>query len=145
MPSGHSKRGITLVEAVAGTALLGSLLVAVLIASSRLQVQRARSEARLAACGVADGLLEGWWEERDEFPRRAEGPVPGRDGWRWRTEVVENGAAADLGGEVVALEVFAPGGSPGPAEGGQPLEPAVRVELVLPEAEDASKAGPDAG
>ncbi|MBE3070513.1 MAG: type II secretion system protein [Planctomycetes bacterium] len=123
MPSQPSRRGVTLVEAVAGTAILGSLLVSILIGASRFQAQAGRAERRLEACRAADGLLETWWAKREEFPRSAQGAVPGRDGWSWRTRVVESEEARALGGEVVALEVFGPAGGAG--------EAAVRVELVV--------------
>jgi len=140
MPSRPWTRGTTLVEAMAGTALLGTLLVTLLIAASRLGLQTARAERRIEACRIADRLLEGWWTmKRDEFPRNASGAVPGVQGWRWRTTEVSNGDAITLGGHVVAVDIFAP-----MEETGTP-EPAVRVELVLPEKSDASQTGPNAG
>ena len=136
MHSRRSRRGTTLVEAVAGTALLGSLLVSILIGASRLQAQAARAERRIEACRVADGLLKGWWAKRDEFPREARGTVPGHNGWRWRTRGSENESARALGGEIVALEIFAPEASSDRA--------ATRIEVFLPEGDD-ERAGPDAG
>lgn len=136
MPLRQSRRGMTLVEAVAGTAILGSLLVSILIGASRFQVQAGRAERRLEACGVADGLLEAWWANIGGFPRTGRGSVAGRDGWSWRTTLVENAGARALGGEVVALEVFGPGG--------RTDEPAVRVELFLPEKKDETQTGSDA-
>lgn len=134
--SERSRRGATLVEAVAAAALLGSLLVSILIGASRLQAQAARAERRIEACRVADRLLEGWWAKRDAFPREARGAVPGHDGWRWRVQVSENESARALGGEIVALEVFAPKASGDRA--------ATRIEVFLPEKDD-ERAGPDAG
>jgi hypothetical protein len=132
----RSTRGITLVEALLGTAILGSLLVSVLLAASRLHVQAARAEARITACRIADGLLEAWWPKPDAFPRRGQGAVAGREGWSWRTEVVENTAARTVKAEVVALEIFAAG-----ADRGTPM---ARVEVMLPERSDAREAGVDA-
>jgi hypothetical protein len=132
----RSTRGVTLVEAVLGTAILGSLLVSLLMAASRLHVQAARAEARIAACRIADGLLETWWPKPDAFPRRGQGAVAGLAGWSWRTQVVENGAARAVKAEAIALEIFAPGG-------GRDV-PAVRVEVFVPEKTDAGEAGTDA-
>ena len=70
---------MTLIEAVVGTALLGTVLVAVLMANSRLTAQ--------------DGVS---------------GPVGGHGGWTWRTRVVESASAEKIDAEVVALEIFAP-------------------------------------
>ena len=135
--SRRSMAGVTLVEAVAGTAVLGSLLVSILIGAVRLQGQAGRAERRLEACRVADQLLEAWWRVPEEFPRRDEGEVSEGDGWLWRTEVVPGDADRSLRGEVVALEVFAAGGRDG--------DPAARVEVFLPEKEDVPETRPDAG
>jgi len=119
---------------VLGAALLGSLLVTILLGASRLQAQAARAEQRMEALRVADRLLETWWTEPDTFPRRDAGRL--EDGWTWRTEVRPSEAARALGGEVVVLELFRAGAA------GE--EPAVRVEVFLPEAKtDATR--PDAG
>ena len=52
------RHGVTLVEAVVGTALLGSLLVGILLADSRQRRQTWRGERRIKACAIADELLE---------------------------------------------------------------------------------------
>jgi type II secretory pathway pseudopilin PulG len=125
------RSGATLVEALAGLVILGTLLVAVLVANSRLHRQRGRTAQRLEAVRVADRLLDGWWQKRDEFPRRDEGAVAAdRSGrsWSWRTSVVENEDADALGCEVVALEVFAV-----TETGRTPSDAACRVEVLLPQ------------
>jgi len=104
----YSRRcGLTLVEVVGGTALLGTLLVSVLIAAGRLQVQRAASQRHLAACSIADRLLADWWPDRAKLPRSGGGTIEAEGGaYNWRTRVVANDAAEQLGGEVVRLEIF---------------------------------------
>jgi len=134
------KPGVTLVEALLGTALLGSLLVSILVGVSRLQAQAVRAERRIEACRVADRLLASWWARRETFPRREEGRLETPAGWRWRTQVVSNASARALGGEVVALELFPP-----PRQGGRDPDPTVRVELVLPEKTDEPETRTDAG
>ena len=119
------RRGLTLIEAVLGTAILGTLLVAILMGASRLQAQAVRAEQRATACQIADALLEAWWAKPEEFPRSAGGTAKPYDGWSWRTCVVENAQAQGMKTEVVALEVFGPGTKQG--------EAAVRVEVLLPE------------
>ena len=121
----RSKRGLTLVEAALGAAILGTLLVALLAGASRMQGQSVRADRRINACRTADGLLEGWWEKPDAFPRSSSGTTEA--GWSWRTHVIENPQAAAMKGEVVAVEVFAPG------QGGESSSPAARVEVMLPE------------
>ncbi len=132
----RSRRGVTLVEAVLGTALLASLLVSILLAASRLQIQATRAERRITACRIADRLLKTWWAKRDEFPRARSGRVASPEGWSWRTEVVADESARTLRCDVVALEIFAPDSKDG--------DPAARVELMVPEKEDADETGPDA-
>jgi hypothetical protein len=119
-PYGKSSRrcGLTLVEVVAGTAILGTLLVSVLVAAGRLQVQRASSQRHLAACRIADRLLTDWWPDRAKLPRAGGGTIEVEGGvWSWHTTVVANDAAEGLGGEVVRLEVFWQGGSEVPLAG----------------------------
>jgi len=138
--SRRSAAGLTLVEAACGMALLGSLLVGIILAGARLARQQGRAERRIEAAGIADALLAGWWANRDEFPRADAGDIPGRDGWRWRTQVVVRDETSALDAEVVALEVFAPQGAPEDAA-------AIRVEILLPkeEREGQGRDGPDGG
>ena len=119
---------MTLVEVLVGLAIMGSLVVALLVATSRLKAQDACAEYRLEACRVADGLLSGWWARKEEFPRTGSGIVEGGS-WSWRTRLVPNRAAKEIGAQVVALEVF-----PGRSDGGDPV---VRVEVVLPDEEES--------
>jgi hypothetical protein len=130
----RSRRAVSLVETLLGCAILATLLVTIVLAVSRLHLQAARAAGRAGACRAADELLEQWWKRPEALPRRSNGPVAGRPGWSWRTRPVESDSAASLGGQVVRLEVFAPGG---PTD-----SPAASVELVLPEIKDA--AGTDA-
>jgi prepilin-type N-terminal cleavage/methylation domain-containing protein len=130
--------GLTLVEVLAGMALLGTFLAAALVAGARLTAQRGDAERRLEALRVADELLEGWWRDVDNFPRHGEGRVSGRVTWHWTTRPVESEAARAIGCDVVALELRqATAAGAGSTDG----EPAVRVELVLPAEEEAEEAG----
>ncbi|MCX5647502.1 MAG: type II secretion system protein [Planctomycetota bacterium] len=119
-------RGFTLVEAVVGTAILGSVLAAVLLASARMQVQARRAAERTEACRVADELLESWWPKRDKMPLESEERVPGRKGWTWRARTVRRETLGGLEAETIAVEVFREGQAGG--------EPAARVEVMLPNA-----------
>jgi hypothetical protein len=125
---GTSGVGLTLVEAVAGIAILGAMLAAVLVATSRLRVQDARAARQIEACGIADAMLMEFWKKPEEFPRRGSGRVPGGSDWRWRASVAPSNDANEISGELVAVEFFqAPNG--GLADSN---EPALRVELILP-------------
>jgi type II secretory pathway pseudopilin PulG len=99
-------RGLTLVEVVAGLALLSTLLVAVLMTKTRVTRQWAHAQRKLQATAAADRLLSGWWQDVPRFPRHASGAVPGDAGLAWRTTPVSNPTAAALRASVVRLEVL---------------------------------------
>lgn len=125
------RRGLTLVEAALAMALLGTLLVSLLVATSQMTAQRGRAERRLEACRAIDALLESWWSKRSDLPRTGTGYVSGHPDWTWRTSLVPNEVAKAIEAEVVAVEVFVPG-TPN-------QEPAARVEILLPPAASAAK------
>ncbi len=130
-PWASRRRGVTLVEALAGAAILGTLLVCILVANARLTAQDRRSAERIEACRIADGLLGRWWSGGRRLARDAAGDVPGSAGWRWRMGVVTDEDAEVMDARIVRLEVFAPD-----TEGGTP---AVGVELLLANEEDEDK------
>jgi type II secretory pathway pseudopilin PulG len=103
--SRRSAAGLTLVEVLAAIMLMGTVLVSVLIASGRQRAQAAGAERRMEACRVADDLLDRWWSDPEGMPPTGQGPVPGRDGWRWRTQATTDEGARILGARVVALEI----------------------------------------
>ncbi len=125
-----------------GTALLGTLLVSILIGSSRLQSQSARASRRIEACKAADALLEAWWDNEANFPRYGSGSVPGWEEWTWRTGRIQNPAADEWGGEVIAVEILA--ADPGGRGAGLLGEPLVRIEVILPAKRDEKAYGTDA-
>jgi len=96
-------------------ALLGTVLTAVLLADARLTRQEALAQRRLEAQTIANSLLATWWDNRDELPRAADGDLGSHAGWRWRTSVMPNTAAEELGADVVRLEIVdTEGDSPHP-------------------------------
>ncbi len=115
--------GLTLVEVLAGSALLGTVLVLILITSGRLNTHSVRAANYTKAYRVADGLLEQWWPEKEAFPRNDSGDVPDHEYWRWQTSIVSNDEAQELGAEVVALEII---------DSQNPLEPLAHIEIMLP-------------
>ena len=117
-------RGLTLVEVLAGTALLGTLLVAILVTKGRLAAQGRIAETRLAACAVLDSLLAEWWTDDDGVPAEQAGDVPGDARWRWRMRTRSDGPVELPDGEVVIVELF--------DVGTVDPEPAAAVELLLP-------------
>jgi len=118
-------KGLTLIEALAALAILGTLLVSALLTEGRCRRQSAGAAARMAACRSADLLLEKWWAEPGSFPRDGGGEVSGGGDFTWRTSDVENEELARLGGELVRLEIL-------PAGASQRVKPLVVVDVVLP-------------
>ena len=107
---GHTRlpRAFTLLEVLAGLALLATLVVALLTARGKVTRQYAGAERRLAAVRVADELLAEWWKEPKRFPRTDTGRAKGQRGERgfaWRTRVVPSEAMEGLELEVVRLEL----------------------------------------
>jgi len=116
-------KATTLVEALAGMAILGGVLVTMLIGQARLVAQQARADERLEACRLADALLESWWRDRDRFPRNESGTISGTRSWQWRTQPVANDEAVAVGAEVVALELR--------REDAAQEQPSLRIEVLL--------------
>ncbi len=124
-----SWRGSTLVEVIAGLGLLGTLLVALVLARSRLLEQNALAQKKMDAAAVAERLLASWWTSGEPMPREERGEA---DGHRWQTRVVSNDALRACDGEILRLELLAQT----PALSGDPL---VAVEIALPRPEADAK------
>ena len=69
--SRKQRRALTLVEALAGTALLGTLLASVLIANARLTAQSRHAQQTIDACRLADMLLEDVWQGQGQGRNQA--------------------------------------------------------------------------
>src|SRR3954470_6964454 len=104
LPARPSPSGLTLVEVIAGLALLSTLLVAVLGTKARVTRQWAHAQRKLEAVAAADKLLAGWWATPATFPRRSAGIVSGDAGLAWRTSPVASEVVRPLGASVVRLE-----------------------------------------
>ena len=115
---------MTLVEVAAGLALLGTLLVAILMTEGRCRRQSAGARDRIAACAVADQLLQKWYAQPEKFPRSDSGEFDSQGFWTWRTRPVENPSLAQVGCQLMRLEVFA-------QDSGQD-RPAAVVDVALP-------------
>lgn len=108
---------MTLVEVIAGLALLGGVVTLLLVARGRLVSKAVESQRSAAAVKVMDGLLSEWWGSPDTFPRVGRGQ---REGWDWQITSVVSPSAASIDGSVVRVDLADPRGV------------AVSVELVLP-------------
>jgi hypothetical protein len=126
------RTAITLVEVVAGTALLGTLLVAVLIADSKFERQSRRTKLHNEACVIANELLDSWWTDRKSFPRNDSGTVPHKHRWRWETKtissVTNDGSIDTIGETVTLLLFFCPSDASKHA-----TDPLIRIDVLLSE------------
>lgn len=100
------RRGLTLIEIMAGLAILGSLLVALLLARGRCQRQWDLANRRLEAIAAAEALLAQWWQDPALLPRSAAGTLAEPSTLAWRTQAVANGPVESLGAAVVRLEIL---------------------------------------
>jgi type II secretory pathway pseudopilin PulG len=101
-----SRLAMTLIEVVGGLALLGTLLVAVLLAKAKFTRQAATADRKLQAVAAADELLTVWRQDPNALPRDGSGPVAGDRQLSWRTRTVANREVAALGAQTVRLEVL---------------------------------------
>jgi type II secretory pathway pseudopilin PulG len=123
-----ARRGLTLVEVVAGLLLLATLLTAVLTAFRTHAAQIRHARERLQANDMANELLRGWLAQGAMPPIGTQKPLDGTDGWAWRiaadglvqtepvriesirVEIVRSGDA--LNEEILSsVSVVAPGGA----------------------------------
>ncbi|HDZ22417.1 hypothetical protein LCGC14_0409250 [marine sediment metagenome] len=125
---GKGCSGATLVEALAGTALLGLVLATLVTAAGQMKRQAYFADARTEACDVADELLTQWWADRDHFPRDQTGIVGDQSRWAWRTHRVGTVTIGSVTGEIIAVEVL-------DRQAPEP-EVAVYIEIVLPAPDD---------
>src|SRR5688572_15241286 len=92
----YRARGMTLIEVLAGVALLGSLLVGVVLARGRYIRQWTTAQHRLEAVQAADALLNQWWASEDSVPRSGMGSCGERRSLRWQTRLIESEEGEDL-------------------------------------------------
>jgi type II secretory pathway component PulJ len=118
----RARRATTLVEVLLGLTLLAVLLVSILTVRSRAARQMVLARARQDAARAADRLLTRWCSDPVTFPRGATGVMPDAPQFTWRTRVVDNRSARNLGASVVRLEVSDP----------EAPEILVAVEVLLP-------------
>ncbi len=93
---------MTLVEVVAGLALLGTLLVSLLLTKAALAKQRAAADERLAAVAACDQMLAEHRTTGHLIPRAGGGVV---DGMRWRSEMLRHEEIQDVTIEVIRVVV----------------------------------------
>lgn len=102
-------RGLTLVEVVVGVVILGTLLVGITVASSRMMLKTHLTSLRIEAYDTADKMLAIWWSEGfQKMPRDDSGAIENKENWRWRTS--SRDAYIDgMDAEIVKLEILEDG------------------------------------
>jgi len=126
----RSRLGLTLIEVVAATVILGTLLVGVVLVKSRHTHQLAVSARQRAAVRAADELISGWWHKPRGVPIGECGTIPTDESLVWETRLVENREVSKMGGQVVRVSVrSAKSTTVEPTAD----EATVAVELVVPD------------
>jgi prepilin-type N-terminal cleavage/methylation domain-containing protein len=104
------RRGVTLIEIVAGLVVLAVLVSAVTIARGRFARQWGDARRKLDATAAVDRLLAGWTGGsevgEDAIPVPARGALEGVENGSWQTSYIADPAARRLGASVVRLDVF---------------------------------------
>jgi hypothetical protein len=124
---------------IAGTAVMGTLLVVLLTTGANLTAQSAKATRTQQACRFADEFLESSWKDKSKFLTDQAGELPGHPGWTWRARLCDSqdfltsGLTSESTGGVpselmsvlmselkihrVGVDVFAPGAVAGDAPG----------------------------
>ncbi|MEM9109977.1 MAG: hypothetical protein AAGC72_08125 [Planctomycetota bacterium] len=90
---------MSLIEVTTSLAILGTLLVASILAKGRLTRQSTEALVRLDAAHAADQLMQDWWDSPEGMPRNGRGTLDSDTRFQWRTESrpVVDDLAARLG------------------------------------------------
>ena len=100
----RAARAATLIEALAGLVVLGTLLVSITIARGRFVRQRALAEQKIAAATAVDAMVAKWMTGSGAaMPISASGPLEGVPNLIWRTRVIEK--KSNLEASIIRLEV----------------------------------------
>jgi type II secretory pathway pseudopilin PulG len=118
------RRAFSLVEVTASVMLVGTLLVAVLVAHRRAITQTRLAQRRLDAVEVLEELLIARQGPDAEDYQLARGKAPGSNPLHWRSTLREEASLVDLGASVLRIELYDPGFKEG--------ETLASVELLAP-------------
>ncbi|QDV88868.1 type II secretion system protein [Planctomycetes bacterium TBK1r] len=119
----NRRRAFTLLEIIVALALMGSVLVASLLAFSRHRQQLSMAEKRLEATRIADRLVHELSAQQGGLPIASRGAVAGKGDWVWQTSLIGSTVLATVEMQVVRFEIVELGAAP---------TPLVTVDLVKP-------------
>ena len=118
------RRAFSLVEVVASVMLVGTLLVAVLVAHRRAITQTRLAQRRLDAVEVLDQLLIARQGPDAEDYQLARGKAPGPNPFLWRSMLRDEASLVELSASVLRIELYDPAFKEG--------ETLASVELLAP-------------
>lgn len=103
------RNGLTLIEVVAGLALLALLAVTATVGFNRHRQQIELSSDRLAAVELADQLLADWYRIPERFPREGSGLAKlGDRQFLWKTQLVYDAMARSVFADKIRLTLHIP-------------------------------------
>lgn len=117
----------TLVEVIAGIALLGTLLAGLMLSFSAHVRQYKAARLRIQAIEKLDRQLELWYADDGTLPMDSEGSLSSQPPLTWRTSTVNSPQAGRLNSVIVRVEVRRP-------DRADSSPPVVAVELLHPAA-----------
>lgn len=86
--------GTTLIEVVIGLVLLGALLVTLLVAAAKLELQKKRADEKLQSVRMLDSILEDCFSRG--FPTSGKmHTIPGETRWNCSFEIVQSSTVRD--------------------------------------------------
>ena len=115
----------TLVEVIAGIALLGTLLAGLMLGFSAHVRQYKAARQRIQATEMLDRQLEQWYAEGSELPIDREGALSSEPPLTWRTSTVRSPQAVRLNAVIVRVEVRRP-------DRPDSSPPVIAMELLAP-------------
>jgi Tfp pilus assembly protein FimT len=129
-PSG--RRGLTLVEVIAGLVLLATLLTTVLAAFKTHAAQIRGSHERLKANEIAKELLSGWLAKGALPPVGTQQALAGTEDWIWRLLANDSQPSGSINIGSVRVEIVR-------SQNSAPEEILTSVVLVVPGNPSASR------
>lgn len=121
-----SQRGLTLIEVVAGLALMGTLLAAMLSAKSKFTGQHHHAQLVLTAVTATDDLLMNHWQNIQELERLGGGDFKQHDDLTWTAKRIDDPSATEWYCKILRIQVMDATGSTGDP-------PLVSVDLLVPD------------
>lgn len=122
----YYRQGMTLIEVVAGLALMGTLLAAMLSAKGGYVRQQQYAQRVLTAVALADEFLVSHWHNIEALELIGGGRFSQHDGLTWSVTRIDDASAADWYCKILRFRVV-------DATGSADDPPLVSVDLLIPD------------